>query len=246
MDSAIRSLRDGGFLALTATDLAPLCGVHPRACLRKYGGKPLRTEYSHELAVRLAMGCLTMTAAKHEVGIHSAFSHSTDHYIRVYALADHGARRADNSIREMGYILHCFACFHREASRGITSHLTRECPECGATLNAAGPLWLGKISDEIFCSIMENEVDGRSLRQEKRIRKLLYLIQKEAEGPATYYVTDKICDKLNLPTPPLAQVLEELKRKGFQAIPTHFHSQGVRTDAPSRAVKGVITELAGA
>ncbi|PVX25271.1 MAG: hypothetical protein CW691_05085 [Candidatus Bathyarchaeum sp.] len=53
MDSAIRSLRNGGLLALTATDMAPLCGVHPRACLRKYGGVPLRTEYCHELAVRL-------------------------------------------------------------------------------------------------------------------------------------------------------------------------------------------------
>ena len=53
LDSSVRAVRDGGFIALTATDMAPLCGVHPRACLRKYGGKPLRTEYCHELAVRL-------------------------------------------------------------------------------------------------------------------------------------------------------------------------------------------------
>ncbi len=44
IDSALRALRNGGLLALTATDMAPLCGVHAKACLRKYGGKPLRTE----------------------------------------------------------------------------------------------------------------------------------------------------------------------------------------------------------
>ena len=36
LDSAIRALRNGGLLALTATDLASLCGVYPKACIRKY------------------------------------------------------------------------------------------------------------------------------------------------------------------------------------------------------------------
>jgi tRNA (guanine26-N2/guanine27-N2)-dimethyltransferase len=56
LDSAIRALRNGGLIALTATDMASLCGVYPKACIRKYGGKPLRTEYCHELAVRLWLG----------------------------------------------------------------------------------------------------------------------------------------------------------------------------------------------
>jgi len=49
LDSAFRALKNKGLIAVTATDLAPLCGVHSKACLRKYGGKPLRTEYCHEL-----------------------------------------------------------------------------------------------------------------------------------------------------------------------------------------------------
>ncbi|MGQ9461344.1 MAG: tRNA (guanine(10)-N(2))-dimethyltransferase, partial [Candidatus Bathyarchaeaceae archaeon] len=109
LDAVVRALRDGGLLALTATDMAPLCGVHPKACIRKYSGKSLRTEYCHELAVRLLVGCLATMAAKHEMGIKVVFSHSTDHYIRVYAVARYGARQADNSLRMMGYILHCFS-----------------------------------------------------------------------------------------------------------------------------------------
>ena len=244
LDSAIRSLRNGGLLALTATDMAPLCGVHPRACLRKYGGKPLRTEYCHELAVRLLVGCLTMMAAKHAVGVKVLFSHSVDHYVRAYATVDYGARRADKSVKQMGYILHCFACFHRETVSGIVSPLKRACPSCGAKLSAAGPLWLGRIADKNCCSQMESEVKQRGLRQEKRILKMLSLVENGTEAPVTYYVVDKICDKLNLPVPALKKVVDRIEEAGFQAVPTHFNSRGIRTDAPADTVKEAITELA--
>lgn len=244
LDSALRALRDGGLLALTATDMAPLCGVHPKACVRKYGGKPLRTGYCHELAVRLLAGCLTMTAAKHDIGVEVVFSHSTDHYIRAYAVVHHGARQADDSVRKMGYILHCFTCLHREASKGMFSPWKRECAECGSKLNAAGPLWLGKIFDEEFCALMEGEVAGRNLGQEKRIRRLLFLAKNEAEAPVTYYAIDKVCDKLNLRIPPLTKTMDELRAAGFQAVPTHFNSRGIRTDAPVKTVKEIITRLA--
>jgi len=244
LDAALRALRNGGLLALTATDMAPLCGVHPKACVRKYGGKPVRTEYCHELAVRLLVGCLTMMAAKHDIGVEVLLSHSTDHYIRVYAVVHYGARLTDKSVRTTGYILHCFSCFHRETSKGIISHLKRDCAECGSKLNVAGPLWLGKIADEDFCSMMKKEVDGLELKQEKRILKLISLIQDETEAPMTYYVVDKICDKLNLPVPPLMKVVDGVRRAGFQAALTHFNTRGFKTDAPAHMVKEVIIKLA--
>jgi len=243
LDAALRALRNGGLLALTATDMAPLCGVHPSACVRKYGGKPLRTEYCHELAVRLLVGCLTMMAAKHEIGVEILLSHSTDHYIRVYAVVHYGARLADKSVRMMGYVVHCFSCFHRETSEGIISPLRRDCPECGAKLDVAGPLWLDRIANEDFCFLTKREVDQRRSEQERRILKLISLVQDEAESPATYYVVDKICDKLNLSVPPLTKVVDGVRRAGFQATLTHFNSRGVKTTAPASIVKEIITKL---
>jgi len=177
MDSAVRALRDNGLLALTATDMAPLCGVHPKAC------------------------------------------------------------------RKMGHILHCFTCLHREVSKGMFSPWKQNCIECGSKLNAAGPLWLGKIFDEGFCELMEKEVVGMNLGREKRIRKLLSLVRIEAEAPITYYAADKVCDKLNLRIPPLIKTMDELRAAGFQATPTHFNSRGIRTDAPAKTVKEIITKL---
>ncbi len=244
MDSAIRSLRNGGLLALTATDMAPLCGVYPRACLRKYGGVPLRTEYCHELAVRLLSGCLTMMAAKHGIGVEIVFSHSIDHYVRAYAVVSYGAKVADKSVQQMGYILHCFSCFHRETVSGIIAPLKNFCPSCGAKLSVAGPLWLGRIADKHFCSMMEKEMEKRSFRQKKKLQKILSLVQNEAEAPVTYYAVDKICDKLNLPVPPQKKVLDKLREKGFQAVLTHFNSRGFRTDAPAKTVREIVTYLA--
>jgi tRNA (guanine26-N2/guanine27-N2)-dimethyltransferase len=240
LDSAVRAVRDGGMIALTATDMAPLCGVHPRACVRKYGGKPLRTEYCHELAVRLLAGCLATTAARHDVGVRVVFCHSTDHYLRVYAVVNHGAQKADASVKEMGYVFHCFNCFHRETAKGMLTMPKQECPECHNKLSIAGPLWLGKIFDKDFCQRMMKELPKKKLGQEKRIRKLLSMIVEEAEAPATYYVIDKICDKYGLPAPPLADVMQQLENANYTVNATHFNTRGIRTKATSVAVKEVI------
>ncbi|MFQ6074219.1 MAG: tRNA (guanine(10)-N(2))-dimethyltransferase, partial [Candidatus Bathyarchaeia archaeon] len=243
MDSAVRALRNGGLLALTATDLAPLCGVHQKACVRKYGGKPLRTEYCHELAVRLLAGCLVMTAAKHDIGVQILFGHSTYNYARVYAVSRHGARRADSSVRRMGYVLHCFSCSHRETLEGAISTLKHKCPACGSNLGVAGPLWLGELWIGEFCISMRKLAEERELKNQKRILKFFSLIQNETNAPATYYVVDKICDRLNLSVPSLAETIEALREGGFQATRTHFNSKALRTNAPAKVVKETVIRL---
>jgi len=243
LDSAIRALRNGGLLALTATDMAPLCGVHPKACIRKYGGKPLRTEYCHELAVRLLAGCLATTAAKYDIGVNIEFSHSTDHYIRVYAIIKHGAKKADENIKNMGYIFHCFKCFHRETKKGLfITDASGKCIECGSKMNGAGPLWLGKIFNGQFCRSMEKETAQKNFnpRSMKKIRKILSLIIDEAEAPVTYYVLDNLCHSLALPVPQVRKVVQALKEKGFQAFLTHFNPKGIKSNVSVKEIKELL------
>ena len=239
----MRAIRNGGLLALTATDLAPLCGVHSKACVRKYGGKPLRTEYCHELAVRLLAGCLVMMTAKHDIGVQILLGHSTYNYARVYAIARYGAKKADSSVQKMGYILHCFNCFHRETSEGVISTLKRKCSACGSNMSVAGPLWLGKLWTKEFSISMQKLAEERKLKNQKGILKFLSLIENEVNAPATYYVTDKICDKFNLSVPPLAETIEALRKAGFQATRTHFNSKALRTNAPAKTVKETVIRL---
>lgn len=243
LDSAVRAVRNGGLLALTATDLAPLCGVHHKACIRKYGGKPVRTEYCHELAVRLLAGALVRGAAKHEIGVQIVFSHSTYNYARIYAIARYGAKKADDSLQKMGYILHCFNCFHREMSEGVIPTVKHSCPVCGSRISIAGPLWIGELWARDFCSSMLKLAAGKKLNDQTMILKLLSTVEDEINAPVTYYVMDKICDKLGLPVPPLAKAIEALEKAGFQATRTHFNSKAFRTDAPAEVVKETVMRL---
>jgi tRNA (guanine26-N2/guanine27-N2)-dimethyltransferase len=244
LDSAIRALRDDGLLALTATDMAPLCGVHPKACIRKYGGKPLRTEYCHELAIRLLIGCLATTAAKYEMGIKVLFSHSTNHYVRVYAAVKHGAIKANESLKQMGYIFHCFNCLYREATNwNATFTHSGKCPHCGSKMDFAGPLWLKDIFNKDFCEKMLKENEHKKIKNKLRVYKILTLAKEEANAPPTYYVIERICDKLGLPTVSIRKVYEALKNDGFEASLTHFNPKGLKTNAPASAVVKLLQKL---
>jgi tRNA (guanine26-N2/guanine27-N2)-dimethyltransferase len=241
IDSAIRALRNEGLIALTATDMAALCGVHPKACIRKYGGKPLRTEYCHELAVRILAGSLAKEAAKYSIGVDPLFCHSVDHYARIYGTIRYGAKKADESIKNLGYILHCFKCLHRETAKGLFPlQRTEKCRECGSRIDAAGPLWLGKIFDKQFCELIEKEAKRMPLKQGGRIQKILILATNEADAPITYYVLDKICDRLTIPVPPVRAIVETLRKRGFRASLTHFNSRGIRTDASINIMKELL------
>jgi tRNA (guanine26-N2/guanine27-N2)-dimethyltransferase len=244
LDASIQALRNSGLLATTATDMAPLCGVHPKACLRKYGGKPMRTEYCQELAVRFLAGAVAATAAKHEIGSHVLFSHCSDHYIRVYTQIGYGAQKADEAIKNMGYILHCFKCQHREIAPKPFPETAAKCPECGTKMDYAGPLWVGGIFDSPFIELMLQENSRVAFKDSNKITKLLSLTKAEAEAPATYYVLDKLSGKLGLPAPAVASFLAALRDAGFKATLTHFNSRGLRTDAPALAMHEVLRKLA--
>lgn len=241
VDSAIRSLRRGGLLALTATDLASLCGVYPRPCFRRYGGFPLRTEYCHELAIRLLTGAVVRSVAKFDLSVRVVFSYYVAHYIRLYVIVESGAKRADASLKQLGLIKHCFSCFHRK----VTGHMfllgSNTCPECHEKLSVAGPLWVGRLIDEHFVTLMLEEARcSLPKRRVYKVTKLLTQIKQEANAPATFYVVDRICDSLNLPVPSVKKIISELQKKGHQAGLTHFKPTAVKTDASAKTIKEII------
>jgi len=243
LDSAVRAMKDGGLLASTATDMAVLCGAKSSACVRKYLGRPLRTEYCHELAVRLLVNSLVLAAAKHDLGISVLFSHSTDHYIRVYAQIFQGAGRANESIGRLGYIAHCFNCLNRKWNKGFSNFPDTKCDICGGEMNVAGSLWMGSLFDKGFCEKMSGEAEAAELADKKRVQRLLNAVLGEVDGPPTYLVVDRLSEKLGLPGLSKAKLIEKLVERGYRATDTHFNSRGIRSDAPIEVVKRVAGEL---
>ncbi len=240
IDSAVRALKNKtGMICLTATDMAPLCGVTPEPCLRKYGGRPLRTEYCHELAVRLCLNTLITTAAKYEIGINPLLCYSIDHYIRIYALLQSGALKADTALKQLGYIIHCFQCNYRSPTKNLLS-VSPTCSNCGDSLDYAGPLWLGILNDISFCKQILAENSQLQLGTKKRIDKILKLILEESSSPLTYHNIHLLCKEYKISAIPTQKLIETLRSLGYQATRTHFSRVSIKTDAPRPRIAEII------
>jgi tRNA (guanine26-N2/guanine27-N2)-dimethyltransferase len=225
VDSAIRSTVVGGMIALTATDMPPLCGVYPRVALRRYGGLSLRTEYCHELAVRLVLGLLCREAGKYDLSIKPLIAHSTRHYIRAYVQLISSKEGSEN----IGLIYHCRNCLHRRVVRlEDLASTNSSCEMCGSSMEMAGPLWIGPIFDKAFCEEVVKVASSLSLPNKKELEKVLKLIRSEADGPPTFYTIDALSHKYKMRQPKMRELIERLLSRGFYASPTHFNPKGFR------------------
>jgi len=225
VDSAIRSTVLRGVIALTATGMPPLCGVYPYVALRRYGGLSLRTEYCHELAVRLVLGLLCREAGKHELSIKPLIAHSTRHYIRVFVQLISSKEGTEN----IGLVYHCSNCLHRYVVKlEDVASMKSSCEKCGYSMEVAGPLWIGSIFDKAFCEEVARVASSSDLPNKKELKKVLKLITSEADGPPTFYTIDALSHKYKLKQPKMRKLIEKLLSQGFYATPTHFNPKGFR------------------
>ena len=242
IDTAARATRRDGMVALTATDMAPLCGVNVRACLRKYGSTSLRTGYSHESALRILAGAFVRGAAVHEVASRPVFGFFADHYIRLYMRLDRGRRKADESLRETGWLLNCPGCRSFRPVRGEIGKNRGLCEVCGSEMKTEGPLWLGDLADEGFCSDMVECSEDSFIGSNRRLMNILENVRVEIGMPPGFFVVDELSSDLGMESRRIEPVIEGLKAAGFKAARTHADRRGLKTDAPVEAVKRIILE----
>jgi tRNA (guanine26-N2/guanine27-N2)-dimethyltransferase len=243
IESAAISIKAGGMLCITATDTSALCGTYEEPCIRKYSSMPLKTEYCHENGLRILAGFIARTFAKYKKFIVLKFSHSTEHYMRLYLTIGKGAKKTDNSLKNMGYIAHCPKCLYRRLIYGIAPSIPSKCPLCGETFQVGGPLWLGSMLDTDFIVNMMKILPSLPLKKDKESIKLLRRCYEESKGPATFYDLHRISKKLKISAPPLNEVLGKLKEEDYFASRTHIKPTGIKTDASLEILEEIILNL---
>lgn len=231
LEAACVALGKRGVLALTATDLAPLCGARPHACVRRYGAKPLKTVYCHELGARILIGFAQRVAGKHELALRPLLVHSTRHYLRVYLLGERRAAEVNEVMKNQGHASHCFACGRRRTFKDIAPTLEGTCT-CGTELHHAGPLWLGPLGEHKFVRELVTEILRRSFELSAEEVRLLSLCAEEARGPPLFYDVNELSKLLRKTPASLGFVTGRLRKEGYFASRTHFSPTGFRTDAP--------------
>jgi len=218
LDSAVRRVSRQGYLGVTATDTAPLAGTYPKACLRNYWAMPVRNEFMHETGLRILIRKVQLIASQFDKALEPVFSYYRDHYYRVFFRARKSKSAADGLLKQHGWLAGCRRCLRRYHS--ITPAPSK-C-ECGAKLNYAGPLWLGKLWDTSFVERMLKHADSNT-------KQFLSTIYEESKVNAIgFYTLGMIGKVLKLSElPKKHKLIEKLNKAGYKASPTHFSPEGV-------------------
>lgn len=219
VEGAMRGTINGGIAALTATDAAVLCGARKRACIRRYDSQPRKTEYCHELGLRILLGYIARVAARFDRGIKPLVCFSTDHYFRTIIRIEKGARRADRNLENLGY-LHVGDSLDRRVN-----------PEVGV----AGPLWSGTLFDVNLLETMR-----LPSHFPHKASKLLGLWREEAASPPLFYTAGEVAREFSIEPPAISKVIEMLREEGFQATKTHFRPDAFKTNADAEAMKALL------
>jgi tRNA (guanine26-N2/guanine27-N2)-dimethyltransferase len=227
---AVRSFRSakGGFLSVTATDTAVLCGAHQGACMRIYHSTPLHDEIFHEAGIRILLKYVSRIANEFNFGIKPLASLSSRHFFKVFLELEKGSEKALRNFRATGYLTLCPSCGHRQGGpMGLES-----CPLCGKKAKIAGPLWLGELHDPETLERMGALNSQREYAHKKELEKTIALMKGEVGMPPWFYEVHKSCARLGIQPPPKTEgLLALLMAEGFRAGRTHFSPIGIKTDA---------------
>jgi tRNA (guanine26-N2/guanine27-N2)-dimethyltransferase len=247
VDCLLRSVSNGGMLSLTATDTAVLCGVYPNVCLRKYLGRPLRTHYANEVALRLLLSLIALTAARLGIAISPLFAHANLHYMRVYVKVSISNSQANNVYDNIGYLRHCHFCGNRNSIREYNK--SENCQICQKRYNVGGQLWIGRLFDRQFVNRMmtttttpdsQNSINTKNLcsaNTSNRItgtetmNKLLLISSDEIDDIPYYFRSDEIASKLKTNSMPLTKVIDKLRASGYQASKSILNPSAFKTNA---------------
>ena len=246
VQSSLSLVRRAGYVAYTATDLAPLTGKYSLKALRRYQVHIIRTDFEKELAVRSLISYIVRRGAELDLAPQPVLAYYADHYVRTYFMVEKGASKSINILKGLGYIVYCPSCLYRSTINQypIPENYEKTCPYCGAKTILLGPLWIGKLACKEIVKSMINELERTKwLVAFTRVAKLLTTLLDELDIETPYYRLDSLCSKLKTHMPKVNELIKCLESRGYKAKRTHFDERGIRTNAPFNILKQCIKSL---
>lgn len=258
LDGAVQAVADGGLLCVTCTDLAVLASNgYPEKCYALYGGSSTRTEYSHEVALRLVLHSIAMAASRYGRYIKPLLSLSIDFYLRVFVQVQSAPIEVKKVASQQGVVYTCTYChnFHEQrlgrASEGVgrkgkplTKYQTAvgppsaigpgsSCEQCGSRYHVAGPMWLGPIHDSTFCNTLLGvlERSPERSRTAPRIRGMVGTAASELSDSPFYFTPGRVSGLMHSTSISLTHTVNALLNAGFKVSRSHCSAGSIKTDA---------------
>jgi tRNA (guanine26-N2/guanine27-N2)-dimethyltransferase len=259
LDAAVQAINHGGLLCITCTDMAALGGSHPETAYGRYAALPIQSaKYLQELAIRILLYTLAVSAARYGRTIKPVLSVGMDFYIRVFVEVYNDKRGVTNLSLNIGNVYQSSQCSsfvvlpHGQmgGTKGNVYQSRRlvpsVCPETGANFKVGGPLWLGPLHDqEVVATALErlmSEDDPSCIipnmewiATRKRLQGLLTSVSEELDTPL-YYTMPGLCQALKCTSPSNKDFKAALINAGYKVSGYHKEPTAIKTDAPDHVV----------
>ncbi|KAL3942524.1 MAG: hypothetical protein SGBAC_003300 [Bacillariaceae sp.] len=256
LDGAVQGVESGGFLCVTCTDMAALGGSHPETAYGRYAGLPIQSaKYLQEMALRLLLHTISVSAARYGRTIRPILSVGIDFYVRVFVEVYDDKKGVTDLSLNIGHVYQSMKCStfvtlpHGQMGgkkKNVYQSIRLNpgvCPQTGAPFKVGGPIWLGKLHDQ---DVMKSALDrlsnksGSSPKMEmiatrKRLIGLLTSVSEEIDTPLFHTIPD-LCRCLGINSPPLKATKAAIINAGYQVSGYHKEPQALKTDAPNEVI----------
>ncbi len=222
IENGLRAIRDWGLLCVTATDVGVLSGKYPIKCVRRYGALPRKFPFRFEVGIRILVALIARYALSMDYGVRPLVSFLDGHYYRVCALILKDRAYALETVKNLGYAYYSSRTLRRGFIPGYPI-------PTGTGHGLAGPLWIGDLWDAEFL-INYFAKDIRDYFSD-RAKELGRAIIEESLGPnIPYALTTEVTKELGRELS-ISDLIGVIRGLGYQAVRTHFHIKGFRTNA---------------
>ncbi|XP_077980664.1 tRNA (guanine(26)-N(2))-dimethyltransferase-like [Glandiceps talaboti] len=253
LDSAVQSVKDGGLLCVTCTDMAVLCGNHSETTYSKYGGVALHTKYCHEMALRIVLQSIQSHANRYHRYIEPLLCISVDFYIRLFIRVYTGQAQVKKSASKQAMVYSCVNCetFHLqrigtciESGKSIKYKpatgppMGQSCEHCNSRFQIGGPMWAEPLHNSDFVTRLLKTVGKNTHRFQTsdRIIGMLNVVSEELPDSPLYYTISRMCNVLHCSCPSLIQFRSAILHAGYQVSISHTNPEAIKTDAPSHVI----------
>ncbi|KAH9063312.1 N2 N2-dimethylguanosine tRNA methyltransferase [Lactarius vividus] len=262
IDAAVQCITDGGLLCVTCTDLSVLAtNNYPEKCYSNYGGVSVKAEYSHEVALRLVLHAISTSAARYGRHIQPLLSLSIDFYVRLFVRVQTAPIEVKKLASKTSIYYVCSGCqsFYEQPLGRMTERVndrsgnaitlfkthvgppvSEKCPECGAPLHVAGPMWNGPIHDSQFIGGILEHLEGSEDKYgtSTRMKGMLTVAKEELSAPF-YFTPSRVASFFHCTCPSLDEIASALLHAGHQVSRSHAAPGSLKTTATRRDLHDV-------
>jgi tRNA (guanine26-N2/guanine27-N2)-dimethyltransferase len=240
LDSAVQSVRDGGLLMVTATDMQVLAGAQPEIGVARYGSMTGRCGGSHgEMALRTLLFAIESTACRYRRAIEPLLSVSLGHCVRTFVRLHCDPQQAIQTSTRRGYVLQSRECapVHVVWKMGEPVPL-HSCPESGGAMELKGPIYTGQINcSEWIKEALMRYCEVGTEESRPRLKSILMQLHAElADVPLSFNLRSCSAALGLTHCPPRATVARALQSAGYRVSQQHSDPLALKTDATSEVI----------